>query len=253
MATTKKRKAMGVTATLELCNMIKADLAKKQDIIQFVEMPCYVEYTGRIIQYVGESTPKLIRGHFYHSNGFAWNEVYDGEGGGTQIVDILPPASAAEYNKIYLTVNEHNEVKAFLKKDENSYYPLTVDSNFLVVANLPSWEDAREDRMYFIVDGDKVSMYLKNPDVVDAFFELTGGGASNFNELENTPTINGISLKNEDDPEVAKNIQLNAKVQKHNADDSYPDEPTEFPVNELFLKALTFDELDAIIEEARGE
>ena len=72
----KKIKFMGVTATQELINLLKADFAEKQDIIQFIEMPSPVSYVGRDIEYVGETNMEFTNGHFYHSNGFVWEEVY---------------------------------------------------------------------------------------------------------------------------------------------------------------------------------
>ena len=108
-----------------------------------------------------------------------------------------------------------------------------------------------------MLEGDTLKGCVKNPDVTDEWYEM-GGGRSNFNELDNIPSINGISLQNTVDPDQPKEVSLDAKVQKY--PDSahwdehavYPPTPDVVPVNELELKAFTDDEIQQVYDDVTG-
>ena len=248
-----KIKYMGVNSTQELINLLKADLAKKQDIIQFTEMPDPVDCVGRTFQYVGETNMQFTNGHFYHSNGFTWEETYKGLDGKTwEIVDSLPSWSAANYDTIYF-VYEDGSLTGYVKGIDKMEC-ITSDKTWAIVNALPPWATAESDTMYLVLSGSTLKLYVKNPDVTDEWYEL-GGGKSNFNELENIPTINGIPLQNTDSPDEATEIELKLKSKK------YPDSPHYDPsaiypsvaegvrVNELELESFTDEEITELWEE----
>lgn len=153
-----KIKYMSVSSTQELINLLKADLAKKQDIIQFTELPPPEQAVGRCYEYVGETTMQLTNGHIYHSDGFVWEEVYKGLDGKT-----------------------------------------------------------------------------------------------NFNELDNIPTVNGIPLQNTAEPDEAKEVVIQSTVHKHDDDSAYDEDALivdhDVPVHELELTALANAEIDQMFED----
>lgn len=117
----KKNKYMGVTATQELINLIKADFAKKQDILQFIELPPVAQHVGRIYEYVGETTLHFVNGHFYRSTGFEWKEVYTALDGRTwQYVTVLPSYDEADFATLYAVADEANGTFAVYIKSETS-------------------------------------------------------------------------------------------------------------------------------------
>jgi hypothetical protein len=248
----KKIKYLGVDGTQEFINLVKADLAKKQDIIQFTEMPSPIECIGRVYEYVGETNMYFQNGHFYHSNGFNWSEVYKGIDGKTWgIFDRLPPYDMADFETIYF-IYTNGALEGYIK-GETRYEQITSSHTWDIVSAKPRWEDADNDVIYFIIDRGRLQGYVKNEEEPDAWYEL--GGKVNFNELDNIPSINGISLKNEAEPDSPKEISLNAKVQKYpesahwDEHAAYPAAATPVPVNEIELQAFTDTEIEQVFDD----
>lgn len=248
-----KNKYMGVASTQELINLLKADFAKKQDIIQFTELPPPEQAVGRCYEYVGETTMQFTNGHIYHSDGFAWEEVYKGLDGKTwQIVNTLPPFADASYDILYF-VWEDGSLSGYVK-GVDKMEPVTSDKTWEVVTSLPAWASAESDTLYLVLTDNKLKLYVKNPDVTDEWYELSGG-KSNFNELENIPTINGIPLQNTAEPDEATEIELKLKSKKYpdspHYDPSavYPSVAEEVRVNELELESFTDEEITELWEE----
>lgn len=106
-------KYIGAEGLQELITLTKNELAKKSDIVQFYTMPDPVEYTGRVVQYVGTPGPEdtFEFGHFYFSIGSTWQEIVvqdeDPEKDiichykGRTTVDSLPSADRSNYSDIY--------------------------------------------------------------------------------------------------------------------------------------------------------
>ena len=252
-----KKLYMGPTSTQELINLIKADLAKKQDIIQFTKLPAPEDAVGRCYEYVGPTTMEFTNGHLYHSDGFTWEEVYKGQDGKTwQVVASLPPYDDADFDTIYFIYRD-GKVEGYIKGPEQMDL-ITSTNTWKMVTNLPAWADARIDTLYLLLEGDTLKGCLKNPNTVDEWYEM-GGGKTNFNELENTPTINGLETKNTIDPRSPKELVLSTPVQKYpdsahwDKDAVYPDEPTDIPVTELGLTAFTDTRLKELWEEVDPE
>lgn len=248
----EKIKYMGVSSTQELINLLKADLAKKQDIIQFTELPPPEQAVGRCYEYVGETTMQFANGHIYHSDGFVWEEVYKGLDGKTwQIVNTLPPFADADYDTLYF-VWEDGSLSGYVK-GVDKMETVTSDKTWEVVTALPAWSSAESDTLYLVTGGtDKLKLYVKNPDVTDTWYEL-GGGKTNFNELDNIPTINGISLQNTVEPEEAKEVVIQSTIHKHDDDSAYDEDALlvdhDVPVHELELTALANAEIDQMFED----
>jgi len=246
-----KIKYMGVTSTQELINLLKADLAKKQDIIQFTKLPKPEEAVGRVYEYVGPTTMEFANGHFYHSDGFIWEEVYKGQDGKTwQIVDTLPSFSEADYDTLYF-VYEDGKLTGYVK-GETQMETVTSDKTWEVVANLPAWASAEADTLYLVTEGsDRIKLYVKNPDETDTWYEM-GGGKTNFNELDNIPTVNGVPLKNLVDPDEPTEAVIQTTIHKHDDEAAYDeDEPVsdhDVPVHQLELDAITNAEIDNMWE-----
>ena len=69
-------KYLGPTGLTELINLIQADFQKKQDWLQFPEMPDPALYTGKVVQYTGITDPlTFTKGFFYYSTGLEWAMV----------------------------------------------------------------------------------------------------------------------------------------------------------------------------------
>ena len=222
MADKPKIKFMGVEGTQELINLIKADFAKKQDIIQFTEMPSPVECVGRDYQYVGETNMHFQNGHFYHSNGFTWSEVYKGLDGKTwQLIDSLPPYDSADFETMYFVYNDEGSVQGYIKGPEKME-PISTTHTWKIVSGLPAWEDARVDTMYLVNADNKIEVYIKNPEESDKWYSL----------------------------------KLKAKVWQYpdeahyDEDAQYPDEPEEFNLAEMELKAIRDSDIKRLFEEA---
>ena len=248
----EKIKYMGVSSTQELINLLKADLAKKQDIIQFTELPPPEQAVGRCYEYVGETTMQFANGHIYHSDGFVWEEVYKGLDGKTwQIVNTLPPFADADYDTLYF-VWEDGSLSGYVK-GVDKMETVTSDKTWEVVTALPAWSSAESDTLYLVTGGtDKLKLYVKNPDVTDTWYEL-GGGKTNFNELDNIPTVNGIPLQNTVEPEEAKEVVIQSTIHKHADDSAYNEDALlvdhDVPVHELELTALANAEIDQMFED----
>lgn len=248
----EKIKYMGVSSTQELINLLKADLAKKQDIIQFTELPPPEQAVGRCYEYVGETTMQFTNGHIYHSDGFVWEEVYKGLDGKTwQIVNTLPSFADASYDILYF-VYEDGSLSGYVK-GVDKMETVTSDKTWEVVTALPAWASAESDTLYLVTDGtDKLKLYVKNPDVADTWYEL-GGGKTNFNELDNIPTVNGIPLQNTVEPDEAKEVVIQTAIHKHDDDSAYDEDALlvdhDVPVHELELTALANAEIDQMFED----
>lgn len=248
----EKIKYMGVSSTQELINLLKADFAKKQDIIQFTELPPPEQAVGRCYEYVGETTMQFTNGHIYHSDGFVWEEVYKGLDGKTwQIVNTLPSFADASYDILYF-VYEDGRLTGYVK-GVDKMETVTSDKTWEVVTALPAWSAAESDTLYLVTDGtDKLKLYVKNPDEADTWYEL-GGGKTNFNELENIPTVNGIPLQNTAEPDEAKEVVIQSTIHKHDDDSAYDEDALlvdhDVPVHELELTALANAEIDLMFED----
>ena len=179
MASIPKNKYMGVNSTQELINLLKADNAKKQDIVQFTEMPSPIEMVGRVVQYVGETGMEFTNGHFYHSDGFKWDETYKGQDGKTwAVVDAVPSFADADYDTIYF-VYEDGRMAGYLKGD-TQMEKITSNSSWLLVRSLPAWAAADPSVLYLLLDGGVLRGYVKDPDNEGEWFEMAGGSDSSW-------------------------------------------------------------------------
>lgn len=129
----KRNKYMGATATQELINLVKADFAKKQDIIQYITLPDPANAVGRVYWYVGETNRYYSKGHLYKSTGFEWVEVYKALSGRTwDFVDNLPAYDDADFDTLYIVPDlAHNTFALYLKGDNPDEF-IALAENFKV-------------------------------------------------------------------------------------------------------------------------
>lgn len=179
MASIPKNKYMGVNSAQELINLLKADNAKKQDIVQFTEMPSPVDMVGRVVQYVGETSMEFANGHFYHSDGFKWDETYKGQDGKTWAVVVSVPSFAdADYDTIYF-VYEDGKMVGYLKGN-TQMEKITSNSSWLLVRSLPAWATADPYVLYLLLDDGMLTGHVKDPDNEGEWFELTDENDSSW-------------------------------------------------------------------------
>ena len=129
----KKNKYMGPVATQELINLVKADFAKKQDIIQYYSLPDPARNVGRVYWYVGETNRYYSKGHLYKSTGFEWVEVYKALSGRTwDFVDSLPSYDNADFDTLYIVPDfAHSTFALYIKSDTPDEF-IALAENFKV-------------------------------------------------------------------------------------------------------------------------
>ena len=127
-------------------------------------------------------------------------------------------------------------------------------ASLAVGGSLPAWEEADDKTIYFVLQSDKktVKMFLKS-DKQGMYYEV---GAENYNTLQNTPLINGMSTQNVTEPDKPAAVELRVKVQQYPDSDNYdknapyPTNPDDVRVNKLSMKAFTDNEIFKAYEEA---
>lgn len=219
-----------------LINLVKDNLAEKQNVLQFKELPSAVENPGKIYQYIGKSKGKYNKGFYYYSNGVSWQPINIMSDKPVAVVDCekLPEWNLADAGIIYyITTSE----LAYVKDVEQENYWYNLNEVYVTVSELPEWSNASNRVIYLIADKNtgEFDGYIKGVEQ-DMYFRF--GGTTNYNKLENTPTINGISTVNEKDPTKPKNIQLNV------LSDGEP-----VPVDELELSAIQDEQINGMFED----
>lgn len=181
-------KYLGPTGLTELINLIQADFQKKQDWVQFPEMPAAAEYVGKVVQYTGITNDTYTKGFFYYSTGLEWVGI--SVASAVEIVDALPAYDAADPKIIYMVVSDDDIVTGYIK-DANitgKFYQIGGGSvkGFELVVTLPSYADADPDVLYLVPDdAGLLSAYKKDPDTAGEFFELSGNDAITMEDIEN--------------------------------------------------------------------
>lgn len=126
MAITKNNKYLGKNGLVELMNLLYAEFQKKQDWVQFPEMPNAADYVGKVVQYTGTSNDNFTKGYFYYSNGVAWVLVNTSSMGAVVICKTaLPDWNLADSGLIYFVVSEN---KSYVRDDdtEGNWFDLAV-------------------------------------------------------------------------------------------------------------------------------
>jgi hypothetical protein len=165
----------------------------KQDLLQFAEMPDAQAYDGKYVQYIGADTQNYKQGLFYKAVGGQWKQR--DVSANVIVCDSLPIWASAKADTLYYVSVES---KAYIKNTSvnGSWLSLGGGSSggsgsaFELVTQLPAWSDADPAVIYLLIDDGKATGYVKNQTNLDSWFKV--GGTVDYNELANTPTINGI-------------------------------------------------------------
>lgn len=204
---------------------------------QYEELPNAQEFIGKVVQYIGPSGLNRKQGYFYCSNGVDWIEWQVSSPLIT--CGTLPIWSSAKPDVLYFVTNE---AKVYTKGSEDGEW-LTVAGNtgkpFAIISALPAWADASVNKIYLLATPGStyVTGWVKDPEHENEWHKLggTGDGVSDYNNLDNTPTINGMPTRGV--AGQSHDIKLEVNV-----------DGVEVPVNDLDIEAYK----DSEITEAFG-
>ena len=183
----RQNKYLGPTGLTELINLIQADFQKKQDWMQFPEMPDAALYTGKVVQYTGITDPlTYTKGFFYYSNGLEWTMV--NVASAVEVCAILPMWDEAKDGTIYYVTSES---ACYIKGSvPNEWLNIAGGDNksFEIVATLPAWAAADPKIIYMVpaADNSTVTGYIKSG-TVGQFYQLGGGSVSGFEIVVTLP------------------------------------------------------------------
>ena len=178
-------KYLGPTGLTELINLIQADFQKKQDWMQFPEMPAAADYPGKVVQFTGVTDANFTKGFFYYSTGLEWTMI--SVASGVEVVDQLPDWSFAKDGIIYYVTSEP---AGYIRNASvpDKWYNITSDDSkpFEIIATLPAWGDADPDILYLVPDENGLlSAYKKDSARTGKFFELSGNDTIAMKDIEN--------------------------------------------------------------------
>lgn len=178
-------KYLGPIGLTELINLIQADFQKKQDWMQFPEMPDATLYHGKVVQFTGITDNTYTKGFFYYSNGLEWTGISVAEA--VETVATLPVWSEGKDGIIYYVTSES---ACYIKgSTEGEWLPIAGgdSKSFEIVATLPAY-DAADPKIIYMVVGDDytVTGYIKS-ETVGKFYQLGGGSVSGFKVVTALP------------------------------------------------------------------
>ena len=174
-------KYLGPTGLTELINLIQADFQKKQDWMQFPEMPAAADYPGKVVQFTGVTDADFTKGFFYYSTGLEWTMI--SVASAVEVVDQLPDWSIAKDGIIYYVTSEP---ACYIRNTSVSgeWFNITDDNSksFEIVDTLPAWDAADPMLIYMVpaADGSTVTGYIKDANTTDKFYQLGGSSVKSF-------------------------------------------------------------------------
>lgn len=180
-------KYLGPTGLTELINLIQADFQKKQDWMQFPEMPAAAEYVGKVVQYTGITNDTYTKGFFYYSTGLEWVGI--SVASAVETVTTLPAWSEGKDGVIYYVTSEH--VCYVRSLTEGEWLPITDgdSKSFEIVDALPAYDAADPKIIYMVVgDDDIVTGYIKDANITGKFYQLGGGSVKGFELVVTLPS-----------------------------------------------------------------
>ena len=182
-------KYLGPIGLTELINLIQADFQKKQDWIQFPEMPAAADYPGKVVQFTGVTDVDFTKGFFYYSTGLEWTMI--SVASAVEVVDQLPDWSIAKDGIIYYVTSE----PACYTRNTSvpgEWFNITNDDSksFEIVATLPAWDAADPMLIYMVpaTDGSTVTGYIKDVNTTDKFYQLGGSSVKSFELVVTLPS-----------------------------------------------------------------
>ena len=174
-------KYLGPTGLTELINLIQADFQKKQDWMQFPEMPAAADYPGKVVQFTGVTDADFTKGFFYYSTGLEWTMI--SVASAVEVVDQLPDWNIAKDGIIYYVTSEP---ACYIRNTSVSgeWFNITGDDSksFEIVATLPAWDAADPMLIYMVpaTDGSTVTGYIKDANTTGKFYQLGGSSVKSF-------------------------------------------------------------------------
>ena len=174
-------KYLGPTGLTELINLIQADFQKKQDWMQFPEMPAAADYPGKVVQFTGVTDADFTKGFFYYSTGLEWTMI--SVASAVEVVDQLPDWSIAKDGIIYYVTSEP---ACYIRNTSapGEWFNITDDNSksFEIVATLPAWDAADPMLIYMVpaTDGSTVTGYIKDANTTGKFYQLGGSSVKSF-------------------------------------------------------------------------
>ena len=174
-------KYLGPTGLTELINLIQADFQKKQDWMQFPEMPAAADYPGKVVQFTGVTDADFTKGFFYYSTGLEWTMI--SVASAVEVVDQLPDWSIAKDGIIYYVTSEP---ACYIRNTSvtGEWFNITDDDSksFEIVATLPAWDAADPMLIYMVpaTDGSTVTGYIKDANTTGKFYQLGGSSVKSF-------------------------------------------------------------------------
>ena len=174
-------KYLGPTGLTELINLIQADFQKKQDWMQFPEMPAAADYPGKVVQFTGVTDADFTKGFFYYSTGLEWTMI--SVASAVEVVDQLPDWSIANDGIIYYVTSEP---ACYIRNTSapGEWFNITNDDSksFEIVATLPAWDAADPMLIYMVpaTDGSTVTGYIKDANTTGKFYQLGGSSVKSF-------------------------------------------------------------------------
>lgn len=177
-------KYLGPVGLTELINLIQADFQKKQDWMQFPEMPDATLYHGKVVQYTGITDDTYTKGFFYYSTGLEWVNIAICNA--VEVVATLPAWSEGKDGIIYYVTSES---ACYVRSStEGEWLPIAGDDkSFQIVDTLPAYDDADPKIIYMVVGDDyTVTGYIKSG-TAGKFYQLGGGSVSGFEVVTALP------------------------------------------------------------------
>ena len=182
-------KYLGPTGLTELINLIQADFQKKQDWMQFPEMPAAADYPGKVVQFTGVTNADFTKGFFYYSTGLEWTMI--SVASAVEVVDQLPDWTLAKDGIIYYVTSEP---ACYIRNTSvpGEWFNITNDDSksFEIVATLPAWDAADPMLIYMVpaTDGSTVTGYIKDANTTGKFYQLGGSSVKSFELVTTLPS-----------------------------------------------------------------
>ena len=174
-------KYLGPTGLTELINLIQADFQKKQDWMQFPEMPAAADYPGKVVQFTGVTDADFTKGFFYYSTGLEWTMI--SVASAVEVVDQLPDWTLTKDGIIYYVTSEP---ACYIRNTSapGEWFNITDDNSksFEIVTTLPAWDAADPMLIYMVpaTDGSTVTGYIKDANTTGKFYQLGGSSVKSF-------------------------------------------------------------------------
>ena len=178
-------KYLGPTGLTELINLIQADFQKKQDWMQFPEMPAAADYPGKVVQFTGATGADFTKGFFYYSTGLEWTMV--SVASAVEVVDQLPDWVFAKDGIIYYVTSES---ACYIRNSSVPGEWLSIaggdNKSFEIVGALPAWDAADPKMIYIVVSGDDATAFVRSS-TPGKWYQLSGNAVKAFEIVANVP------------------------------------------------------------------